>query len=110
MRTASPVKSTTAPKPDYLALCMVGGGSSYGRAPTKEEAVANCKRSLEVDWKSVYDLDGTTAYIGVYDLTHHGDVWWDHSGHVHPNEGGTVPLLELVAATLTVKKKRRARA
>lgn len=93
---------------DYLAICLLGSGSSYGRAPDKDKAIANCKRSLETDWSSIFDLDGKTAKINVYDVTGHDKLWWDERG-VHPDNEPTksIDRLELVEVTLKVPKRKR---
>jgi hypothetical protein len=94
--------------PDYIAICLIGGGSSYGRDSSKDKAIAVCKRHMEQDWSQLFDLHGKEAKINVYDITGHDSVFWDYRG-IHPNNDPekTIDRLELVSVTLNVPKKLR---
>lgn len=95
-------------KKDYIAICLVGSGSSYGRAPTTHQAVSLCKRSMEQDWKSLFQLDGVEVKINVYDVTGNTGLFWDHNG-VHPDDHPevTIPLHHIATARLSVPSQRK---
>lgn len=97
-------------KKDFLAIFLIGCGSSFGRADTAEKAVALCKRSAEQDWKSLFDLDGREVTINVYDVTGYDDLFWDERG-VHPDNKPEETLGKdrhsLVKVTLKVPSKHR---
>jgi hypothetical protein len=93
---------------DYLAIALIGAGSSYGRDPNKDAAVARCKKIVEQDWAFMFDLHGKTCTINVYDVTGHDDLFWDDRG-VHPRTKPEtcLPRLELVKVTLSVAARYR---
>lgn len=71
---------------DILAVSMIGAGSSWGRAETLEEAIANCKEQLEQEWGSVYDLGGKEATISCYDVTGNDEIRLEYTGLIGDNE------------------------
>lgn len=97
-------------KRDYLAVCLIGAGSSYGRSPDKEEAIAICKRQVETDWSSLFELDGETATINVFDVTGHPEIYWDARGLHSESDPDAVFEHELREVTLSVPKQRKRRA
>lgn len=96
---------------DYLAVVYIGAGSSYGRSPTKEQAIENCMRALR-DWNSIYVLEGHTFTLNVLDVQGWDKVLWDHRGFHGKNPGDEkytdldLPI-EHVERVFSDKKKRR---
>ena len=46
----------TQPKPDYLAVILVGGGSAWGRSHSKDEAIKNALRAYKRDWGTLFKI------------------------------------------------------
>lgn len=85
---------------DYLAVILVGAGSSWARGPDKADCIARVKKSVVDDWSSLFELRGKEATVNVVDVTGHDEVWWDHQGfHVEGNYNPELPI-EQVAVTL----------
>lgn len=70
---------------DYLALINIGGGSSHGRAPDKEEAIKRCLHFFR-DWEDLYVLPEQDLSIQVWDVTGYGHCYWDVHGMHGTNE------------------------
>ena len=91
---------------DYLAICLIGGGSAWGRPSSKEKALALCKRELEQEWSQLFHLHGKTIGIPVFDVTGHKSISWDHQG-MHADGQKIDPPMERIEVTLKVPKKYR---
>lgn len=92
---------------DILAVSFIGAGSSWGRAETLEEAIANCKRCLERDWGSIFYLDGKEATISCYDVTGNDVVRFEHHQLMGDNEDEyPITLIEHRDVTLKGDKRR----
>jgi hypothetical protein len=65
-------------EPDYLAVILIGGGSSYGRAPDKEKAIAFAVRALR-DWNRLFDVSNVDVVVNVIDVQGYSDCQW--GGH-----------------------------
>jgi len=61
--------------PDYLAVVLIGGGSSWGRAPDKEAAIQRAMKALK-DWTIYFDLSNTEVEINVIDVAGYSDCNW----------------------------------
>ncbi len=96
-------------KRDFLALVMIGAGSSYARGPDKDDCVKRCASIAHSDWGSLYDMDGKELTINVFDVTGYDKLWWDSRG-VHiaddPKYDATLEN-EMAKVTLPIKKRRR---
>jgi hypothetical protein len=77
-------------KQDFIAIILIGGGSSYGRAPDKETAIKHALRSLR-DWAGLFKVDGVEVGINVVDVTGYGDLYWGSypNGWLHGTNGET---------------------
>jgi len=64
---------------DYLAIILIGGGSSYGRASDKETAIKNAITSLR-DWDHLFVVANIETTINVYDVTGYSDCSWGNYG------------------------------
>jgi hypothetical protein len=100
----------TKTKPeDYLAIILIGAGSSYARGPDKQDAIDRVAKIAASDWSGLYDLDGKECTVNVFTVTGHEKVWWDDQG-VHtaddPKDDAELPS-EQVKVTLSVPKRRR---
>jgi hypothetical protein len=62
-------------KPDYLAVILIGGGSSWGRAPDKEEAIKRAMKALK-EWTIYFDLSNIEVGINVIDVAGYSDCRW----------------------------------
>ena len=97
-------------KKDYLAIILVGAGSSYARGPDKQDCIERVQRIAVADWSSLFDLAGKEATVNVFDVTGHEKVWWDSRGvHTHddPAQDAELPSEQI---KVTLPSKRRARA
>jgi len=63
------------PKPDYLAVIPVGGGSSWGRASNKEDAIKIAVSSVK-DWGGLFEVSGVPVKVNVVDVSGYGDLHW----------------------------------
>jgi hypothetical protein len=85
---------------DFLAIIMVGAGSSYARGPDREDCIERVKRTVVSDWQTLFDLGGKEATVNVVDVTGHDEVWWDSRGvHVEGQPELALPI-EQVKVTL----------
>ncbi len=92
---------------DILAVCMIGAGSSWGRADTLEGALGLCKLNLERDWGSIFDLGGKTMTISCYDVTGNDVVRFEYHGLIGDNEEQfPIQLIEHRDVTLKAYKRR----
>lgn len=91
---------------DFIAIIMVGAGSSYARGPDRDDCIDRVKRMVVADWSSLFDLAGKEAIVNVVDVTGHERVWWDHRGvHVEGDPEPTLPI-EQVKVTLPQRRRR----
>lgn len=72
---------------DYLAIVLIGGGSSWGRSPDKEKAIENCIRSLR-DWDRFYKVSDVDVEINVIDVIGYDEVSWS-SNRFHAKKEGS---------------------
>lgn len=79
---------------DFLAVTMIGAGSSWGRSPDKETAIQNCVEYLIEDWSSLYRLEGMEKTVTVFSVEGHDRVWWDERG-IH-GDNSEAPQIEIV--------------
>jgi hypothetical protein len=95
-------------KQEFLAILLVGAGSSHARGPDLEDTIKRCSRIAVDDWSSLFDLGGKEAQINVYDVTDHEALFWDERG-VHPESdpSKSIDRLELRTVTLPQPKRRR---
>lgn len=85
---------------DFLAIILVGTGSSYARGPDRQDCIDRVKRIVVSDWSSLFDLKGKEATVNVVDVTGHDKVWWDSRGvHVEGQPDLALPI-EQVRVTL----------
>ena len=85
---------------DFIAIILVGAGSSYARGPDREDCIERVKRAAVSDWQSLFDLAGKEATVNVADVTGHDEVWWDSLGvHVKGDPEPALPI-EQVKVTL----------
>lgn len=94
-------------KDDILAVCMIGAGSSWGRAETLKEAVRICQGCVEQDWGSIYDLGGKEATISCYNVTGNDVVRLEYTGLIGDNEDKfPISLIEHRDVILKARKRR----
>jgi len=75
---------------DYLAIILIGGGSSWGRSPDKETAISNAIKSLK-DWNSLFDVSDIEVTINVTDVQGYSQCSWGghHDGWIHGTNQAT---------------------
>lgn len=74
---------------DYIAIILIGGGSSWFRAPTKQAALKGVARLVRADWGKLFKLTkGEIVPATLVDVTGHDDVSWDAHG-VWSDDGET---------------------
>lgn len=85
---------------DFIAIIMVGAGSSFARGPDKADCIARVRKTARSDWSSLFDLAGKKATVNVVDVTGYEKVWWDSRGvHVDADPEPALPI-ERVEVTL----------
>ena len=98
----------TEPKKDFLAIMMIGAGSSYARGPDRQDTIDRCAKIAVSDWGSLYDMSGKETTINVVDVTGYEKIWWDSRG-VHtaedPKDDAVLPV-EQVKVTLHKHRRR----
>ena len=52
----------------FLAIILIGGGSSWSTAATIDEAVAEAGRICSRDWGSIFTFNGEPVRVNVYAL------------------------------------------
>jgi hypothetical protein len=93
-------------KKDYIAILLVGAGSSYARGPDKQDCIDRVGKIAVSDWSSLFDLRGKEATVNVVDVTGHEQVWWDARGvHVEGKPDLALPI-EQVKITLPKRGRR----
>lgn len=92
---------------DFLAIVLIGAGSSYGRASTEDEAVRLATNCLVSDWSHLYNLIGAEVKVNLYEVTGNDQVWWDDCG-VHADNEAEHPIKTLEMRAVTLPGKRRA--
>jgi hypothetical protein len=92
---------------DFLAVCMIGAGSSWGRANSVDEAARLCELFVVDDWGSIFKLDGQTVTISCYDVTGNDIVRLEYTGLIGDNEDNhPIKFIEHREVTLKVRKRR----
>lgn len=100
----------TNEKKDYLAVILIGAGSSYARGPDREDCIARVKKMVVQDWSSLFEVAGKEATVNVVDVTGHEKVWWDHSGFHTNADPAKDAKLDVEYLNVTLPEKRRERA
>jgi hypothetical protein len=99
-----------AEKRDWLAIILIGAGSSFARGPDREDTIRRVVSICASDWGGLFDLSEKPVSVNVYDVTGFEKVWWDHAG-VHtaddPKDDAELPH-EVVQRTFPKRKARRA--
>lgn len=94
------MKNGTKSRRDFLAIIMIGAGSSYARGPDREDCIKRVKRIAVSDWGSIFKLKGEEATVNVVEVTGHESVWLDSRGvHVEGKPDLALPI-EQVKVTL----------
>jgi hypothetical protein len=99
---------------DYLAVILIGAGSSYGRSPDKEEAIRMALRSVS-DWRGMFNVDGVEFGINVVDVSGYSSCSWgaypkNWLWGVNEATGVDEPIMrdvEVIKRTTPARKKRR---
>lgn len=84
-RTAIKVKPRPKPRTDYIAVILIGCGSSHGRSTDRDKAIAGCHAYLS-DWKDLFAVKGHAFTAIVLDVFGYGEVQWSHRGFRGVNE------------------------
>src|SRR5690349_10516465 len=88
---------------DYLAVALIGAGSSYARGPDLNDCATRLGRIIVSDWGSLYDVAGKPCDVNLFDVTGHDAVYWDARG-VFGNNDEPIERLELRKITLPKKR------
>jgi hypothetical protein len=93
---------------DFLAIVLIGAGSSYARGPNREDVLDRVGRIIVDDWGSIYDVGGKPCEVNLYDVPAGIDkVWWDARGVWAEGRDEPLERLELVEIVLPKARKRR---
>jgi hypothetical protein len=88
---------------DYLAIVLIGAGSTFARGEDKDATVKKCARGVMRDWSRLFDVKGKEVTVNVFDVTGHDDLRWDNEGVFNCDTGERIDLLERVK-TIVPKK------
>lgn len=103
------MKKANAPARDFLAIILIGMGSSYARGPDKDDQIERVVKIAFSDWSSLYDLAGKEVSVNVYEIPDGIDsVWWDERGVFAEGRKEPLERLELVKREFPAKRRRRA--
>ena len=96
-------------KKDYLAIILVGAGSSYARGPDRQDCIERVKRMVVLDWSSLFDVAGKPATVNVVEA---GDdrVWWDARGVYAEDAQRRSRTLDVEQVEVTLPSLEEARA
>ena len=72
---AKAIDATTAPASDFIAVILIGGGSSWGRSPDKEEAIKNAIAALR-DWEVYFAVSDIEITLNVVDVKGYSTCHW----------------------------------
>ena len=74
----------------YLAVILIGAGSSWARMASKDDAIKSVCKILKSDWSSLYKLKkGTEVNVTVVNVDGYDDICWGLDGFFYKNEDGT---------------------
>ena len=74
---------------DYIAIVLIGGGSSWYRASSEKKALDGVARLVRADWGKLFRLPkGEIVPATLVDVTGYDDVSWDVGG-VWSDDGET---------------------
>lgn len=94
----------------FLALALIGAGSSYGRATDKQVAIDICAKQVLADWSGFYDVAGKELSVNVFDIGDISEVQFSDRGVCHYPEDDKKPVwidrLELAKVIVPSKKRR----
>lgn len=93
---------------DYLAIIIVGAGSSYARGPDKADCIERVKRQVVFDWSSLFDVEGKPATVNVVEAEDKR-VWWDARGVFAEDAHRNVKQLDVEQIEVTLPTKKEAR-
>lgn len=66
---------------DYLAIVLIGAGSSWFRAPAESAALRGVARRVRADWGRLFSLPkGQELQALLVDVGGHDNVAWDGNG------------------------------
>jgi hypothetical protein len=91
---------------DYLAIILIGAGSSWARDPDPEIAVARVSKLIVSDWGSIYKLDGCKTIVNLFDVTGNESVHWGYDG-IHGDRENEFPITKIETREVTLGKLRR---
>lgn len=103
--------NASEPARDFLAIALIGAGSSYARGPDLEDCVKRLGRGIVDDWSSIFDVAGKPCDVNLYEVPAGFDqVRWEHRGVFATPAGGgdevALDRLELRKITLPAKRRR----
>jgi hypothetical protein len=88
----------------FLALILIGAGSSWAKASTIDEAVAEAGRICSCDWGSIFNFNDEPVTVNVYELPSLDASWHATCEGVFVNDSTeSLDLLELREVVLTNK-------
>jgi len=91
---------------DYIAIILIGGGSSWARDPDPERAIARVAKIFKSDWKSLFKLDGVEVRVNLWDVTGNESVHWDDCG-MHGDCEADHPITRVETRSVTLSGKQK---
>ena len=94
---------------DYIAIVLLGGGSSWARNSNPEAAISQVTKHLVNDWSRIFNLSGAEVRVNLWDVTGNDSVHWDDEGmHGDKQDEHPITKVETRKVTLPGKRKRAA--
>ena len=93
---------------DYIAIVLLGGGSSWSRGPDAEKAIERVLWYVKHDWGSIFKMDGVEVRVNVWDVTGNDQVHWNDCG-MHGDREADFPITKVETRAVTLSDKRRVR-
>ena len=91
-------------KPDYLAITLIGAGSSYARGSDIQDVVKRLGKTIVSDWGKLYDVKGKPCEVSLFNITGIDSVFWDGTG-VHPSDRPQECLPPMDRITITLPSR-----
>ena len=91
---------------DYLAIILLGGGSSWARGPDAEKAITDVTKQVKSDWGRLFNLEGVEVRVNLWDITGNDVVYWDDCG-MHADNQEQFPITKVETRIITLPGKRK---
>jgi hypothetical protein len=91
---------------DYIAIVLLGGGSSWARNSNPETAIKKVVNAVQNDWGQIFNMRGADIYVNVWDVTGNDEVHWDDEG-MHGDKQDEHPITKVSTRLVVLPGKRK---